>query len=95
MMPSRARTVGPEASERLAEIVRKARLASGLSMPRLSAMMHDRGYDMSPATINAVENGIALADHRRTRLVTVDELHAFIKTLGIPPQVIIDWLYNE
>lgn len=94
-MPARARTVGPEASLEIAEIIREARVRAGLSMPKLSAMMYERGYELSAATINAIENGIALQDHRRTRLVTVDELKALVRVLNIPAQVIMDWLYNS
>lgn len=94
-MPARARTVGPDASLEIAEIVREARVSANLSMPKLSAMMYERGYELSAATINAIENGIALQDHRRVRLVTVDELKALVKVLNIPPQVIMDWLYNS
>lgn len=93
-MPARARTIGPDASLEIAEIIRGARVGAGLSMPKLSAMMFQRGYELSAATINAIENGVALQDQRRTRLVTVDELKALVKVLNIPPQVIVDWLYN-
>ncbi len=94
-MPARARTIGPGTSEDLAGIIRDVRRSQGLSMPALSALMHERGYPMSAATINAIENGISLRTRRRTRLVTVDELEAFITVLGIPAQKIIDWLYND
>jgi transcriptional regulator with XRE-family HTH domain len=93
-MPARSRTVGPDASLEIAEIVREARVRANLSMPKLSAMMYERGYELSAATINAIENGIALQDHRRTRLITVDELKALVKVLNIHPQVIMDWLYK-
>lgn len=93
-MPARARSVGPDASLEIAEILREARLAAGLSMPRLSAAMYEHGYELSAATINAIENGISLQDHRRVRLVTVDELRALVKVLGIHSQVIMDWLYK-
>lgn len=94
-MPARARTVGPDASLEIAEIIREARVSSGLSMPKLSALMYQHGYELSAATVNAIENGIALQNGRRTRLVTVDELKALVKVLNIPPQVIVDWLYNS
>lgn len=94
-MPARARTIGPDASLEIAEIVREARVRAGLSMPRLSAMMYERGYELSAATINAIENGIALQNNRRVRLITVDEMKALVKVLNIPPQVIVDWLYNS
>jgi transcriptional regulator with XRE-family HTH domain len=94
-MPSRTRTVGPEASEYLADLIKETRLAQKLSMPKLSAKMYEQGFEMSAATINAIENGIALGDHRRTRLITVDELKAFAKVLQIPPQDIINWLYDQ
>lgn len=94
-MPARARTIGPDASLEIAEIIREARVTAGLSMPKLSALMYSRGYELSAATINAIENGIALQNSRRTRLVTVDELKALVRVLNIPPQVIVDWLYNS
>jgi transcriptional regulator with XRE-family HTH domain len=93
-MPARARTVGPDASLQIARIIKEARTGQGLSMPKLAAMMDAAGFELSAATINAIENGIALQDGRRVRLVTVDELKAFVQVLHIPPQLIVDWLFG-
>jgi len=94
-MPARARAIGPDDSMRVAEIIREARQRRGLSMPGLAAEMAAHGHEISAATINSIENGIASHSRRRTRLVTVDELKAFTRVLGIEPQLIMDWLYND
>jgi hypothetical protein len=100
-MPSRARGVGPADSEKIARIIREHREAAGLSKPQLSARMFAEGYELSAAVLNIIENGASTSFSARqngisarTRMISVDELKAFVHVLGIPPQVIIDWLYN-
>lgn len=89
-----AKAVNTAISERVADNIREIRLARKWSMAVLSMQLHDHrcalhanGYDMSPAIINSIENGVS-AQHgypARTRPVTVDELFVFAEVLGVKP----------
>ena len=88
-MPARARTIGPEVSQRVAANIREARMRRGWEMPDLSFEMTARGYKISPAVINSIENGIISHDGEgnaviRVRLLTIDESAAFAEVLGVP-----------
>lgn len=95
-MPARARTVGPEISERVASHLQKTREQRGWTRADLAAFMEGEGYQMSAALIYQIEKGVILGKgQRRVRLITVDELVAFITVFEVPPETTVRWLFGQ
>lgn len=107
-MPSRPRALGPQESEHLAEMVREHREALGLDFPGLAARMsahrcdrHPDGCAMSATVLRDIEKGIAVPGDRRhdktsyrSRLISVDELVAFIHVLRLDWKEVSGWLFG-
>jgi hypothetical protein len=82
-MPDRVRKIGPEVSREVIGHILLRRLELGWSRARLCTEMRDRGYEMTPRTLQNIETGVITPGQagRQVRLVTVDELSAFAETL--------------
>lgn len=90
-MSAGIRAFSTTVSDSLSGVIRDIRLGKGWSRDRLSKELHDHrcnihpgGFEMSPAVISTIERGVPSQKGypRRTRPVTVDELHAFGEVLG-------------
>lgn len=94
-MPARARTIGPDASVRFAGRFRTWYEDKGLSMPKIAGLMMAAGHDMSAAVINNIVNGVPVKGQPpKVRLITIDEAVALSQVLGIPREVIMDWMFG-
>jgi ribosome-binding protein aMBF1 (putative translation factor) len=86
-MPARSRDIGPEVSQRVADVIERARLRRGWTRPELSGYMAELGYQMSASTIRHIERGITEGGTIRTRIISVDEARALAEALGIMPEL--------
>jgi hypothetical protein len=71
-MPDRVRKIGPEVSREVIGHILMRRLELGWSRARLCAEMKDKGYEMTPRTLQNIETGVITPGQagRQVRLVT-------------------------
>jgi transcriptional regulator with XRE-family HTH domain len=74
--------IGPEVSVKAAAALRKQRDIAGLTREQLSRELAAQGYEMSAATIQHIEAGVREKENNYQRLLTLDEIHAFIMVFG-------------
>jgi transcriptional regulator with XRE-family HTH domain len=84
-MPKQPETTVTAISDAVAERIREIRRRRGLSVAELAQAAADAGHrELTRDAIYAIESGRRVQGRRR-RTVSVDELDAFARVLGVPP----------
>lgn len=80
---ARERAIPPKWSRVVGRNIRLIREARNISRQQMSWEMHQRGFDISEATLKNMELGQP-GKARKPRRIVVDELHAFAEVLDTP-----------